>query len=238
VTLEFPFAVDDARLRDIYPTAARGVDLLKAEGALVQTVPTARVLCEQEPNLASRVTLVRKKDPLGMPRIELDWRLTRDDRTSMLRTLRVVGQQIGQRGVGRLQVDIDGFVDVDPSTTTKLDYPVNTGSHHLGTARMSTTPQQGVVDPDCKVHSVANLYVAGSAVFPTSGANTPTLTIVALALRLGAHLATVVPGTAPPPPPPAAEPEAEPESESVPAPEPDPVPAESDAPLPEPVEGA
>ena len=58
----------------------------------------------------------------------------------------------------------------------------------MGTARMSTNPVNGVVDADCKVHSVANLFIGGSAVFPTGGANPPTLTIVALALRLADHL--------------------------------------------------
>ena len=132
-----------------------------------------------------------------MPRIELDWRLTTDDRTSMLRTLHVVGRQIGESGLGRLQVDIDGFVDADATRAAALHYAVNTGSHHIGTARMSTSPRQGVVDADCKVHSVANLYVGGSAVFPTSGANTPTLTIVTLALRLADHLAAVLDRPAP-----------------------------------------
>jgi choline dehydrogenase-like flavoprotein len=198
VTLEYPFAPDDQRLHSIYPHVARGVELLHAEGVDVQTVASARVLCEQEPNPASRVTLVRAKDALGMPRIALDWRLTTDDRISMLRTLRVVGRQIGQRGLGRLQVDIGGFVDADATRADALDYAVNTGSHHIGTARMSASPRQGVVDADCKVHSVANLYVAGSAVFPTSGANPPTLTIVSLALRLADHLAQVVAGSAAP----------------------------------------
>ncbi len=130
-----------------------------------------------------------------MPRIELDWRLTTDDRTSMLRTLRLLGRQIGRRGVGRFQVYISGFTDADARRAADLDYAVNTGSHHIGTARMSASPRQGVVDADCKVHSIANLYVAGSAVFPTSGANPPTLTIVTLALRLADHLGTVVAGT-------------------------------------------
>jgi choline dehydrogenase-like flavoprotein len=60
--------------------------------------------------------------------------------------------------------------------------------HHLGTTRMSDDPKTGVVDANCRVHGVANLYVAGSSVFPTSGYANPTLTIVALALRLGDEL--------------------------------------------------
>jgi choline dehydrogenase-like flavoprotein len=62
------------------------------------------------------------------------------------------------------------------------------GNSHMGTTRMHPDPEQGVVDADCRVHSVENLYVAGSAVFPTGGVAPPTLTIVALALRLADHL--------------------------------------------------
>jgi choline dehydrogenase-like flavoprotein len=53
---------------------------------------------------------------------------------------------------------------------------------------MHSDPAQGVVDADCRVHGVANLFVAGSSVFPTGGTAPPTLTIVALALRLADHL--------------------------------------------------
>ena len=198
VTLEFPFPPHDPRVEELFPGTRRGIELLAAQGVTTKTVATARVLCEQEPNPASRVTLTRTKDALGMPQIQLDWRVTRDDRLSMLRTLRRVGREIGERGFGRLRVDISGYTNGDPAPGDDIDYEVNTGSHHLGTARMSADPTSGVVDPDGKVHSVPNLYVAGSAVFPTGGANTPTLTIVALALRLADHLASVVPGSAVP----------------------------------------
>ena len=58
----------------------------------------------------------------------------------------------------------------------------------MGTTRMSNDPSRGVVDRNCKVHDVENLYVAGSSVFPTSGSANPTLTLVALTLRLAGHL--------------------------------------------------
>jgi choline dehydrogenase-like flavoprotein len=63
------------------------------------------------------------------------------------------------------------------------------GGHHIGTTRMSASPRRGVVDADCKVHGLANLHIASSAVFPTSSHANPTLTIVAMALRLAARLA-------------------------------------------------
>ena len=62
------------------------------------------------------------------------------------------------------------------------------GKHHMGTTRMHPDPRQGVVDADCKVHEVANLFVAGSSVFPTSGQANPMLTLVALAIRLADHV--------------------------------------------------
>ena len=58
----------------------------------------------------------------------------------------------------------------------------------MGTTRMNRDPTKGVVDENCRVHSLANLYVAGSSVFPTGGVANPTLTIVTLALRLADHI--------------------------------------------------
>ena len=64
--------------------------------------------------------------------------------------------------------------------------------HHMGTTRMHDSPRLGVVDRNCRVHGMSNLYVAGSSVFPTSGANFPTITLAALAFRLSEHLTTEV----------------------------------------------
>jgi choline dehydrogenase-like flavoprotein len=62
------------------------------------------------------------------------------------------------------------------------------GLHHMGTTRMSADPRSGVVDRDCRVHGIGNLYVAGASVFPTVGWANPTMTVVALALRLASHV--------------------------------------------------
>jgi choline dehydrogenase-like flavoprotein len=72
---------------------------------------------------------------------------------------------------------------VDPDSS-ELPRDVAGGWHHMGTTRMSDDPKRGVVDADCRVHGLSNLFVAGSSVFPTAGSGTPTLTLVALALRL------------------------------------------------------
>ncbi len=192
VTLEFPLGIGSQALAQLFPRVQHGIALMRAGGLEPGIAPAIRVLCEQEPNPESRVTLTRAKDRLGMPRLQLDWRLTRDDRTSLLRTVQFIGAELARRKLGRVRLDIGGFTDLTPEPNTALDYTVNTGSHHMGTARMHASPRSGVVDTNCRLHSVQNLYVAGSAVFPTSGANTPTLTIVALALRLADHLRTAL----------------------------------------------
>lgn len=136
--------------------------------------------CEQMPNPDSRVTLADETDALGLRKIRLDWRLTEQERRSIVDHIRSLGMEFGALGIGRMLLDIadDG----------RWPEKVIGGSHHMGTTRMHTDPRQGVVDRNCKVHGVGNLYVAGSSVFPTSGVSNPTLTLVALTLRLADHL--------------------------------------------------
>ena len=139
---------------------------------------------EQAPNPASRVTLSAERDELGMPRAKLDWRLTELDRRSFRDFYDVLGRELGRAGVGRVQMR--------PWVLEKPDaaWPSSVGGgwHHMGTTRMHADPKQGVVNPDCQVHGIANLSVAGAAVFPTAGAANPTLTLVAMTLRLSDHL--------------------------------------------------
>jgi choline dehydrogenase-like flavoprotein len=142
-----------------------------------RTVDHFDVSCawEQTPNPRSRVKLSSKKDRFDQNQVELDWFIDPGDLESMERTLELFGQAVGASGIGRLKIDV------------KIeDWPAE--NHHMGTTRMHTDPAKGVVDELCRVHGVQNLYVAGSSVFPTSGANNPTLTIVALALRLSEAL--------------------------------------------------
>jgi choline dehydrogenase-like flavoprotein len=64
------------------------------------------------------------------------------------------------------------------------------GAHAMGTTRMSASILSGVVNKDCQAHGIRNLYIAGSSVFPTGGYSNPTLTVIALAIRLADHLKT------------------------------------------------
>ena len=140
---------------------------------------------EQTPNPASRVTLSSEKDAMGMPRVRLDWQFTELDKRSMRTFYEVVARELGRVGLGRVRI-LDWLLEDDRSWPSFL----SGGWHHMGTTRMHRDPKQGVVDADCRVHGLANLYVAGAAVYPTSGAANPTLTLVALSLRLSDHLKT------------------------------------------------
>jgi choline dehydrogenase-like flavoprotein len=138
---------------------------------------------EQAPNPDSRVRLGEERDALGLPRIALDWRLSELDKRSLQAGHQAVAEELGRTGLGRLQIDEWLTADL-----TGWAPALEGGHHHMGTTRMSADPAQGVVDADCCVHGSANLYVAGSSVFPTCGSANPTLTVVALALRLATHL--------------------------------------------------
>lgn len=136
---------------------------------------------EQLPNRESRVSLCGTRDALGMPQLLVDWRHAPGDVHTVRTALAVLARDLRESGVGRL--------DYDPATVEAemLRYGAY-GGHHIGTARMGTDPRRSVVDGDGRVHGMENLYVAGAAVFPTSSQANPTLTIVALALRLADHL--------------------------------------------------
>ena len=139
-----------------------------------------RVLLRMEntPNPDSRVQLTRELDPWGLPRVSLDWRLNPLDLGCVERLCRTLGRVLGKAG-GRFRVN---------ARTASSDVAGTYQSHQMGTTRMSEDAGAGVVDPNSRCHDVANLYVAGSSVFPTFGFANPTLTIVALTLRLAEHL--------------------------------------------------
>jgi choline dehydrogenase-like flavoprotein len=139
---------------------------------------------EQAPNPDSRITLDTEKDELGMPRAMLHWVLTPLEKRSIRKIYEIFGQQAGISEKGRIRLMEYLRNEHDYS------WPEFTGGgwHHMGTTRMSNDAKQGVVDANCKVHGINNLYIAGSSCYVTAGAPNPTLTLVALSLRLSDHL--------------------------------------------------
>jgi choline dehydrogenase-like flavoprotein len=135
---------------------------------------------EQEPIRESRVYLGSEKDKLGIPKLILDWKVSNRSLKSSLRLMELIDEHFRRQEAGYIEEDLAEIKQL----------PYTDASHHLGTTRMSADPKSGVVDVNCQVHGVDNLYIAGSSVFPTAGHANPTLTIAAMSLRLADYLKT------------------------------------------------
>jgi len=142
---------------------------------------------ETQPNHASRVRLGTRLDALGMPRSVIEWKLTDLEHRSIDLFIRTVQTEFERLGLARVEYDPDllaGFPhDIGPC---------HDASHHMGAARMAHDPQKGVVNADCQVHGLSNLHIGGSAVFPTSSFSNPTLTAIALCIRLSERLKSLL----------------------------------------------
>lgn len=137
--------------------------------------------CEQAPHPDNRVRLEAERDALGIPRATLHWEWRETDQRAVSRAQGLLQEGLARSGIGRY---VPEFVDGRPVLRHAGLH------HHMGTTRMHPSPARGVVDEQGRVHGVANLYVSGLSTFPSGGYINPTLTIVALAMRLGDHLHT------------------------------------------------
>lgn len=135
---------------------------------------------EQIQDRDSRLILSDEKDVLGMPKLKVKLNVNKRDKDNMKIFHKVLAKLFEDQGLGRLESELPDSEEHWPELTDS--------SHHNGTTRMSEDPSEGVVDKDCRVHGINNLYIAGSSVFPTGGHVNPTFTIIALSLRLAEHL--------------------------------------------------
>lgn len=142
---------------------------------------------EQPPLPNNRVVLSDKKDELGSALPRLIWSISAQEERTYRRGLEIVLKKLESYAPGISAARIN-HQDPWPEQITGT-------WHHMGTTRIHEDPRHGVVDTNCRVHGVRNLFLAGSSVFPTGGAHSPTLTIIALALRLADHLKSL-PATA------------------------------------------
>jgi choline dehydrogenase-like flavoprotein len=143
-----------------------------------------RVTAEQEPVFDNRVALGPAKDRFGIPTVQLHWRRSELDLKTMREAAQALAFHLAAYDIGRARLE--------PWVLGEADYPTDVeiaGYHHMGGTLMSDDPATGVVDRNCRLLGMANLYVTGSSVFPSGGHSTPTMTIVQLALRLADHLA-------------------------------------------------
>lgn len=162
-------------------TIGFGLTRLLQPRALITDVKLQAIV-EPAPHRDSRVTLSEQRDRLGMPRVKVAWRLDSLVQRTFDRTFALLAEELRASNVAQVRLDPPLEGRAWPSTLEGT-------WHHMGTTRMHDSPREGVVDRDCKVHGLANLHIAGSSVFPTVGANFPTITITALALRLAEQLA-------------------------------------------------
>lgn len=142
-------------------------------------------ITEQVPDPNSRLILGEGVDPLGRRRIKHLSRWSQAEKDGIKRAWGVLSDELSKAGIGKFVPQMDGDDFIVASATA---------SHHMGATRMHIDPKQGVVDEHCKVHGVSNLYIASSSVFPTGGYANPTLTIVALALRLADRIKLIMAG--------------------------------------------
>jgi choline dehydrogenase-like flavoprotein len=130
---------------------------------------------EQQPNPESRVSLdATVRDLFGDPVPHLNLAFSDVDRRTQQRARQIMAELLTAAGAR----------DIEQDTLDSTSF----GAHHMGTCRMADDPDHGVVDRNCRVHGVSNLYVVGGSVFPTAGALQPSSTIAALALRAAEHL--------------------------------------------------
>jgi choline dehydrogenase-like flavoprotein len=140
---------------------------------------------EQIPLASNRVTLSDEVDRHGLRRVQVAWRVSDEEADAAFRGFLLLRESLNRSGACELQFD-------DTQLRERLAKSMPLGGHHVGTARMAASPNNGVVDENCAVFGLPNLFIASSAVFPTSSHANPTLTIVAVAVRLATHLKTLM----------------------------------------------
>jgi choline dehydrogenase-like flavoprotein len=138
-----------------------------------------RSLVEQSPDRSNRIILQEQTDAFGQRKIKVLWRWNELDLRSIRQAQQIFQKELAAAGIGT-------FLPMEEAVGQPR--PFNSPHHFMGTTRMHDNARNGVVDGKCRVHDVPNLFIAGGSTFPTGGFANPTLTIVALALRLATHL--------------------------------------------------
>jgi choline dehydrogenase-like flavoprotein len=138
---------------------------------------------EQAPDPNNRVMLSSERDRLGQPKTEVHWRLNQIDIDNARRVQEIWAEEFAKAGYGQLEFSREG----EP-----LKFEKTAMHHHMGTTRMHVNPKQGVVDGNCQVHGIPNLFIASCSVFPTAGYSNPTLTIIALSIRVADHVKRLI----------------------------------------------
>ena len=179
IARDLPTVMESAvqRLRSGHSIDRQGGPALPSKSAVVL------LDLEQAPDPDCRVTLGSERDALGLKRVQVNWQISELERRTARKMVGLLGAEFARLGVGRCRQEPWLEDDHLPMTSALQET-----YHYMGTTRMSDDPTGGVVDRNAAVHGMRNLFVAGSSVFPTAGQANPTLTLLALTLRLADHL--------------------------------------------------
>ncbi|MCP4925058.1 MAG: GMC family oxidoreductase [Gammaproteobacteria bacterium] len=151
--------------------------LTKEPGTYIQV----HMAMEPIPNPDAFVRLGDDLDRFGQRKLECKWLVTEQELANARRAIEIGALEFARMGFGRAHAQILDRPDEWPDAFTS-------GKHHCGTTRMADNPKQGVVDRNCKVFGIDNLFVTGSSIFPNIGHTNPTLNLIALSLRLADHI--------------------------------------------------
>lgn len=165
-----PMVVRYLRYRRMYNPGDGGIQL--------------RLMTEQLPLPQSAIHLSDRCDALGMPIVEMDWRIDGREIETLATFAELITQHLDRHQLATVRLD-PALVTRDRNLLKQCDDYY----HQMGMARMANTPAEGVVDRYLKVFGTRNLYVAGAAVYPTTGFANPTFTAIALGLRLADAIA-------------------------------------------------
>jgi len=182
-----PIVNQSARLRRLLIASGKAAFDRLGQAARLQRRAHAfvvRLLLDQHSNAENRLTLSKDCDSEGRQLLDLRWRYDEADRMSVMTFLDMLDRSLRAHDIGHLDYSYLRDSNAWPLTAVH--------SHFLGTTRMSTDPRQGVVDQNCRVHRLPNMFVAGPSVFPRYGNANPFLTIAAISFRLSDHLIDVL----------------------------------------------
>jgi len=159
----------------------------KAPGFFVKSADNRYLLHyhgEQLPHWESRIELTDERDALGMRKVRTHLHFSDVDYESARKAVELIDVYLRDNGAGSVE-----WLTDDAGASVREFMQGYAGFHQAGTTRMSDTAEGGVVDANLQVHGVRGLYVASTAVLPTSSQANPTLVGIAMGVRLADHLA-------------------------------------------------
>ena len=164
-------------IQDIYTPSAEvishhaPVGVSWVAGRLASRMQNLLCIAEDDGQISNKVSLSQRKDVFGMPLVQIEHEYSHSDmrrRNYLVKNARRILRKAG------------GLLS--------YTYPIDSFSHAVGTLRSGTTSENGVLDSQCRVWSVDNLFVVDGSFMPSSGGVNPSLTIAANALRVANHI--------------------------------------------------